>query len=181
MKQLTSNLQKLIKTNIDAYRLSEYLLNEEYMDEDRNPIKCQYCNSENLIKHHKVEFEKIEDKYKEQIKDIYPEIENNIITFWVCNDCDSVVAIKLYSHKSHNEKKIYYSKFDSFNEIINDLQKNGYLDWQTKEPCQCWYCQSDKIKIVKEENCEKAICENCNKILGYNYNNIWNLKVELEE
>lgn len=181
MKQLTSNLQKLIKTNIDAYRLSEYLLNEEYMDEDRNPIKCQYCNSENLIKHHKVEFEKIEDKYKEQIKDIYPEIENNIITFWVCNDCDSVVAIKLYSHKSHNEKKIYYSKFDSFNEIINDLQKNGYLDWQTKEPCQCWYCQSDKIKIVKEENCEKAICENCNKILGYNYNNIWNLRVELEE
>lgn len=181
MKQLTSNLQKLIKTNIDAYRLSEYLLNEEYMDEDRNPIKCQYCNSENLIKHHKVEFEKIEDKYKEQIKDIYPEIENNIITFWVCNDCDSVVAIKLYSHKSHNEKKIYYSKFDSFNEIINDLQKNGYLDWQTKEPCQCWYCQSDKIKIVKEENCEKAICENCNKTLGYNYNNIWNLKVELEE
>lgn len=181
MKQLTSNLQKLIKTNIDAYRLSEYLLNEEYMDEDRNPIKCQYCNSENLIKHHKVEFEKIEAKYKEQIKDIYPEIENNIITFWVCNDCDSVVAIKLYSHKSHNEKKIYYSKFDSFNEIINDLQKNGYLDWQTKEPCQCWYCQSDKIKIVKEENCEKAICENCNKILGYNYNNIWNLRVELEE
>ena len=181
MKQLTSNLQKLIKTNIDAYRLSEYLLNEEYMDEDRNPIKCQYCNSENLIKHHKVESEKIEDKYKEQIKDIYPEIENNIITFWVCNDCDSVVAIKLYSHKSHNEKKIYYSKFDSFNEIINDLQKNGYLDWKTKEPCQCWYCQSDKIKIVKEENCEKAICENCNKILGYNYNNIWNLKVELEE
>ena len=181
MKQLTSNLQKLIKTNIDAYRLSEYLLNEEYMDEDRNPIKCQYCNSENLIKHHKVEFEKIEDKYKEQIKDIYPEIENNIMTFWVCNDCDSVVAIKLYSHKSHNEKKIYYSKFDSFNEIINDLQKNGYLDWQTKEPCQCWYCQSDKIKIIKEENCEKAICENCNKILGYNYNNIWNLRVELEE
>lgn len=179
MKELVPNLKQLIKTNIDAYRLSQYLLDEEYMDENRNPLKCQYCNNETFTIYHKIEFETIEDKYKNQILEIYPEIENSIITFWVCTNCDSVVAIKLYSHKSHNEKKIYYTKFDSFNEIIDDLVENGYLDWQTKEPCQCWYCQSDKIKIVDEENCKKAICENCNKVLGYNYDNTWNLKVEL--
>ena len=26
---------------------------------------------------------------------------------------------------------------------------------------------------------EEFICENCNKVLGYNYDNTWNLKVEL--
>lgn len=174
--KLTPILQSLMKSNIDKYRLSNYLLDEEYIDDNRNPLKCLHCDSEKIKKIHKIEFNSIEEKYKDQLMSLYPELENNIITFWICEDCDEVIAIKLYSHKNHQEKKIYYTKFDSFNEIKKDLKENGYLE-SNNEPCQCWYCKSDNINIKNREDRNVAICLDCNKVLGYEMNDLWMLDV----
>ena len=180
MTALSKNLQPFIKNDIDLYRLSQILQDEEYIDENRKPLMCQYCDSEEFEKHHKIETTKIPDYYYEQIKEIYPDLENQIITFWVCKKCDNVVAVKLYSHKSHQEKKIYYTKFDSFHQIIKDLKAKNYLE-EDNEPCQCWYCQSDKIKIKQgKENRTIATCEDCGKVLGVYYDNVWRILVETD-
>lgn len=179
MKDLSKNLKQYLNTDINFYRLSEILQDEEYMDGNRIPLKCQYCDSVNILKHYKVDFNSLDDRYKEQILEIYPDIDNDIITFWTCTDCDSIVAIKLYSHKSHNEKKIYYHKFDSFNQIIKDLKSKGYLE-KTNEPCKCWYCQSDKITIKEKEDRNISICENCKKVLGIQFDNTWRILVETD-
>lgn len=179
--KLSPILQKLMKSNIDKYRLSNYLLDEEYIDEDRKPLKCLHCDSENIKKYHKIDFNNVEEKYKNQLMCIYPDLDNNVITFWVCEDCDEVISIKLYSHKNHQEKKIYYTKFDSFNEIKKDLKINGYLEKYNDEPCQCWYCQSDEIIIKKHEDRNVAICENCKNVLGFQFNNDWRILVEVDK
>lgn len=179
MKKLNDNLQDFLKTDIDLYSLSQILLDEEYIDTDKNPLMCLYCNNEEFTKYHKIDIQEIEKKYQEQILEIYPDIENSIITFWVCNSCDSVVAIKLYSHKSRKEKKIYYHKFDSFNQIIKDLKQKSYLE-KNNEPCKCWYCQSDKIEIREKEDRNVAICQDCKKVLGFEFDNAWRILVENE-
>lgn len=179
MKELSNTLKPFIKTNIDVYKLTSILKDEEYIDEEDIPIMCQYCDSENLEKRHKIEFITLEDNFKQQIKDIYPDIDDNsIITFWICVNCGSIVAIKPYTHKNMQEKRIYHHKFDSFSQIINDLKNQGYVE-SNNEPCKCWYCNSDKIEIKKDEDREIAKCGNCSKVLGYNYSD-WFLKVENE-
>lgn len=180
MKQFSENLQQYLKTDIDLYRFSNTLMDEEYMDKNRIPLMCQYCNSENLTKHRKVDFDTLPENYQKQILDIYPDLDSSIITFWTCDECDSIVALKLYSHKNHQEKKIYYHKYDSFHQIIKDLKKKGYLE-SGNEPCQCWYCQSDKIEIKNEKDRGVAICQDCKKVLGYAYNNSWRIVVENDE
>lgn len=181
MKDLSKNLKPFIKNDIDVYKLTSILKNEEYIDEEDKPLICQYCDSENIEKRHKIDYISLDNKYKEQILNIYPDIEDDaIITFWVCMDCNSIIAIKVYSQKNMQEKRIYHHKFDSFTQIIKDLSKKGFLELNN-EPCKCWYCDSDNVEIKEDEDRQVAKCNNCNKVLGYNYNDEWFIKVENED
>lgn len=180
MKMYSKHLNSLIKNEIDLYRLSHIMMDEEYIDKDSIPIVCQFCEGENLTKHHRVNFSEVEKKYQEEILEIYPDLDSSCITFWTCDNCDSVVAVKLYSHKTHQEKKIYHHRFDSFFQILKDLRDKEYLEIDNK-PCQCFYCDADEIEFKSDEDRVTAICKNCLKVLGYSYNNSWRIIVEDDE
>lgn len=177
MKNFTNRLNSLIQNEIDLYRLSNIMMDEDYIDKNSIPITCQFCDGESLTKHHRINFQDVEKKYQEEILEIYPDLDSSCITFWTCDNCDSVVAVKLYSHKTHQEKKIYHHKYDSFHQILKDLKEKGYLESNNK-PCQCFYCDTDEIEFKKDEDRITAICKNCSKVLGYAYNDSWRIVVE---
>jgi hypothetical protein len=174
MRELSNSLKSLLQNDTDIYNLTDIMYNEDYIDEDGLPLLCQYCDSSNIEKIYKVDFDNIDEKYKKQILEIYPTIESSIITFWVCRDCDSVLAIKRYANVS---KKILHHKFDKRTAIINDLKEKGYIDEECK-PLKCWYCQSTNFSSKKDEyNVDYICCIDCKKELAKKLDKDWIVEI----
>lgn len=174
--KLSKNLQNLIKSEIDEFNLINILQEEEYVDENNEPLICLHCDNEEIEKYHKVDINTLDENIQKQIYEICPNLDTTIITFWICKNCKEVIAVKLYSHSSRSEKKIYYSRFDSFNEVLKELKEHKYIDIHSHEPFVCWYCYCDDINIHKNENKEIiATCPDCGKILGNKISDIWRI------
>ena len=171
--KLSETLKPLFTDMQDYFHLSNILSDEEYIDENDKPLLCYHCDSENIEKFEDVEFKDIPEKYQEQLQNMYANVKDLVITYWVCKDCDEVVAFEKIERGSKTGTKIYYCKYDSFNNIISFLRQKKYLN-QDLQPSICWHCGSEAhLEHNKKENELIAECPDCKKILGKKFTNSW--------
>ena len=179
-KPLSKHLQPLITTTHDVLHFTSILQDEEYVDDDMYPIQCYYCDSTSIKRHHRVLFEEQPLEIQTQIMEICPAFDEHLLTYWICEDCNSVLAVKSYTRKSQQEKKIQYIKYDSFVQAIAYLKENEYLTEESK-PIVCFNCDSEDLQYKQVEHCLQASCKACKKVLGYKHNGFWRICLEDNE